>query len=268
MAGADAAYAGSIPEMYDRYLGGLLFEPFALEVARRARDVRPARILETAAGTGLVTAALHESLPDAEIVATDLNEDMLAVAAGRIASGKVQFHPADALDLPFDDGSFDLAVCQFGVMFFPDKVKGNAEVHRVLRNGGTYVAVIWDSLARNEVSRIVTDAVADMFPDDPPQFLARAPYGYADVGQIERDMQSAGFKTVRTETVALDSFPTSASDAARGLVAGCPLGTEVEERDPGGLERAVAAAEDALRSIERNGVLQSRVTAHIVTATR
>ena len=125
MATTDTAFAGSIPGLYDRYLGPLLFEPYAAVVAERAKALAPGRILETAAGTGIVTAALHAALPDAEIVATDLNQAMLDVAADRIQSDKVSFLAADAQQLPFDDESFDLVACQFGVMFYPDKVLGN-----------------------------------------------------------------------------------------------------------------------------------------------
>ena len=179
MSVTDTLFAGSIPGLYDRYLGPLLFQPYAKEVARRAAALDPPRILETAAGTGIVTEALHRSVLEAEITATDLNPAMLDIGAQRIDSEKVSFQPADALELPFGDSSFDLVVCQFGVMFFPDKAKGNAEARRVLRDGGTYIAVIWDRLDRNLASQIANDAVAALFPDDPPSFLARAPFGYA-----------------------------------------------------------------------------------------
>ncbi len=116
MTGRDTVFAGSIPAIYDRCMVPLIFAPYAALVAERAKAFGPKRILETAAGTGVVTEALHRALPDAEIVATDLNPPMLEQAARRVSAGTVHFHHADALDLPFDDGSFDLVVCQFGVM--------------------------------------------------------------------------------------------------------------------------------------------------------
>lgn len=268
MPSVDTQFAGSIPGLYDRYLGPLLFEPYAAEVARRAVALAPKRVLEVATGTGIVTEALHCALPDAEIVATDLNPAMLEVAAGRIRSPKVEFLPADALGLPFEDGEFDLVVCQFGVMFYPDKVKGNAEARRVLRDGGRYLVVIWDRLDRNPASRIVNDSVAALYPEDPPAFLARTPFGYADPEWIERDLRAAGFDRIELDTVALASRPVSTVDAATGLVAGCPLRSEVEERDPDGLDSAVAAAAQALRALDKDGTLDSRLSAHIVTATR
>ena len=160
MSATDTAFAGSIPALYDRYMGPMLFAPYAAIVAERAKMLQPVRILETAAGTGIVTAALHAALPDAEIVATDLNQAMLDIAAERITSDKINFSQADAQALPFADDSFDLVVCQFGVMFYPDKVTANAEARRVLRPGGRYLLVIWDRLDRNSVSHVLGQALA------------------------------------------------------------------------------------------------------------
>ena len=267
MPSVDTNFAGSIPGLYDRYLGPLLFQPYAQEVAGRAAALDPGRVLEIAAGTGIVTDAMACSMPAAEIVATDLNPAMLEIARGRVASTNVTFQMADALDLPFGDDSFDLVVCQFGVMFYPDKVKGNAEARRVLRKGGTYLAAIWDRIDRNSASEVVSDAVASLYPRNPPSFLARTPFGYANPQWIERDMRAAGFDQVDIDTVALEGACLSARDAATGLVAGCPLGAEVQERDPDGLAAAVDAAAEALASLDEDGAI-SRLSAHIVTAIR
>ena len=265
MPSVDTKFAGSIPGLYDRYLGPLLFQPYAEEVTRRAAALRPRRILEIAAGTGIVTDAMARSMPDAEIVATDLNPAMLDVARGRVARANVRFQDADALDLPFDDGSFDAVVCQFGVMFYPDKVKGNAEARRVLRDGGAYIAVIWDRIDKNPASEVASDAVAALYPKNPPSFLARTPFGYANPQWIERDLRAAGFADIRIDTVALNGAAVSAHDAATGLVAGCPLGAEVQERDPDGLQAAVDAAAEALGPLEDDGSI-TRLSAYIVTA--
>jgi ubiquinone/menaquinone biosynthesis C-methylase UbiE len=267
MASVDTAFTGSVPATYDRLLGPLLFEPYAQEVARRARALMPGHVLETAAGTGILTERLHQALPDANIIATDLNPAMLEVAARRIRSDKVSFETADAQDLRFADAIFDLVVCQFGVMFFPDKVRGYKEAFRVLRDGGRYIAVIWDRLEHNPASKIVHDAVAALYPDDPPQFFARTPFGYSDPDTIERDMRAAGFRHVDIDTLVLKSRESSPRDAAVGLVTGCPLRSEIEERDPAGLERAVDAACEALKALGGAAHdLDSRLSAHVVTA--
>ena len=156
----DVRFTGSVPANYERYLVPLLFRPYAEELARRAKALQPSRILETAAGTGVVTAALAEALSDAEIVATDLNQAMLDVAATRVSAGGVTFQQADALALPFENSSFDLVVCQFGIMFYPDKVQGNAEARRVLRDGGHYLLAIWDRIERNELSHLASNDAA------------------------------------------------------------------------------------------------------------
>lgn len=250
MAVADSAFTGSIPALYDRLLGPLLFEPFADEVGRRVAALHPERILETAAGTGIVTEVLVQEVPNAEIVATDLNPAMLDVATQRIRSDRVRYRPADAQDLPFGDGEFDLVVCQFGVMFFPDKVKGNSEARRVLRDGGRYMAIIWDRLDRNPVSRTISDAIAAEFPENPPQFLARTPFGYADHDRIEDDMLAAGFNEVHIEVFPASS-PVSAADAATGMCQGSPLRAEIEAHGPTALEQATRAATKALSPVDQ-----------------
>ena len=268
MASTDTAFAGSIPGLYDRHLGPLLFAPYAEELAQRVRAFMPGHVLETAAGTGIVTEALHHALPDAQIVATDLNPAMLDVAAQRVRSEKVIFEPADAQDLRFADATFDLVVCQFGVMFYPDKVRGNAEARRVLRDGGRYLLVIWDSPDRNPASQAIGEAVGALFPDDPPRFVERTPFGYSNVALIEHDLLAAGFTDIELETVAKRSRGRSARDFAQGMCLGSPLRSEIEARDPAMLDRAVDAAAAALAQWEGADGFDAPMSAHIVVATK
>ena len=266
MTTSDTVFTGSIPGLYDRHLGPLLFEPYAETLAERARGFAPQRILETAAGTGIVTEALHRALPETEIVATDLNPAMLEVAAKRLASPNVRFQPADALDLPFDDCSFDLVVCQFGVMFYPDKVRGNAEARRVLRENGAYLVAIWDRIENNTASKAAMDAVSRLFAIDPPSFFYRVPHGYSDPSEIERDLRAAGFGDIEVETVAARSRPIKARDAATGICQGTPLRNELELRGLHALEQATDAATQALQELSSDAGLDSRLSAHVVTA--
>ena len=268
MPSTDASFAGSIPGLYDRYLGPMLFEPYAEEVAIRAKALRPWRILETAAGTGIVTAALHRALPDASILATDLNQAMLDVAAEQFQSDYVTFQEANAESLPLQDNWFDLAVCQFGIMFFPDKVGANREVHRVLSDGGHYLLVIWNNIESNPASKAISDAVATLFPKDPPRFLDRTPFGYSNPERIEQDLKLAGFRDISIETVERRSRLPSARDAAVGMCTGSPLRTEIEERDPAMLDKAVDAATEALAKWVGPDGLDAAMSAHIVTATK
>jgi ubiquinone/menaquinone biosynthesis C-methylase UbiE len=265
---SDTVFAGSIPSIYDRYMVPLLFRPYAEAVAARTKALRPRRILETAAGTGVVTEALHRHLPDAEIVATDLNPPMLDQATQRVRCDKVTFRQADALDLPFDDESFDLVVCQFGVMFFPDKVRGNAEARRVLREGGHYMLVIWDDVARNLATQVAGNAVAALYPDDPAAFYERLPFRYHDKAVIEEDLRAAGFETIEIETVELRSRASSARDAAIALTQGTPMRSEIEKRGPDALGAATDTAERVLRQFAGSDGFDAPMSAHIVTAIR
>lgn len=266
MGSGDIVFAGSIPGNYERYLVPMLFRPYAEVVAERAAVLRPERILETAAGTGVVTQALHQALSNAEIVATDLNQPMLDEAASSFPSPNVSFRQADALSLPFDDDCFDLVVCQFGVMFFPDKVRGNGEARRVLREGGTYMTVIWDSVDYNLATKAAVNAVAELFPNDAESFYLRLPFRYHDTAAIETDMQAAGFDEVSIERVERISRAPSARDAAIGLTQGTPMRTEIENRDPAKLEPATAAAEAALRQFEGPAGFEAPMAAYVVTA--
>jgi ubiquinone/menaquinone biosynthesis C-methylase UbiE len=268
MGTSDTVFAGSIPAMYDRYMVPMLFRPYAEQTAERARALAPKRILETAAGTGVVTEALHDAMPDADIVATDLNAPMLEQAGRRVEAANVRFQHADALDLPFEDGSFDLVVCQFGIMFFPDKVKGNSEARRVLRDGGHYLLVIWDKVENNLATSVAGKAVAELFPDEPAAFYERIPFRYHERGLIESDLRAAGFSEIAFETVELRSRAASARDVAIGLTQGTPMRSEIEKRGPGALARATDVAAKALLQFEGPDGFDAPMSAHIVIATK
>ncbi|HYE43587.1 MAG TPA: methyltransferase domain-containing protein [Caulobacteraceae bacterium] len=262
----DSAFVGSIPELYDRHLGPMLFEPYARELARRFEGFE-GDLLETAAGTGRVTRALaHAACPRARIVATDLNEPMLARAAEVVRAPNVSWRQADAQALPFADASFDAVVCQFGVMFFPDKAAGFAEARRVLRPGGRFVFNVWDDLEANDVSDVAQATVARLFPDDPPSFFARAPFGYHDKDGIHRALEAAGFAAVEIETVTLETPTASARDAAAGLCGGTPLRGEIEARRPDGLDDVMAAVADALERRFGPGPIRGEGRALVITA--
>ncbi|HKU91906.1 MAG TPA: class I SAM-dependent methyltransferase [Sphingomicrobium sp.] len=259
-------FSGSVPASYDRLMVPLIFRPYAEELARRAAGLGPARVLETAAGTGAVTQALHAALPNAEIVATDLNQPMLDVAAERLRADNVRFLAADAQDLPFDKGSFDLVVCQFGAMFFPDRVRAHTEARRVLRDGGHYLLAIWDRIERNVLTDVSQQTLIELFPEDPPLFMREGPFSYSDPSAIERDLHAAGFATVEIETVEKPSRASSAHDAAAALCYGTPMGVEIQDRGPGSLERVFDAVERKFQAFERNGEIEAPMSAHIVKA--
>ena len=252
----------STPDLYERYMVPLLFEPYARVVADRVGRLNPGTLLETAAGTGVVTAILAEAIPDAKIVATDVNPAVVHFAAAKLTVGNVTVQQANAQDLPFDDGSFDAVVCQFGVMFFPDKVRANSEAHRVLTPDGSYLLVTFDGLAQNPVPEAADRAVERLFPDDPPRYMERGPFSYADPAVIEADLRAAGFSKIQVDTISLQTR-VSARGAAVGMVLGSPFRAEIERRDPDALERAVDAVTEALASLDG---ADAPMSAHVVTA--
>jgi ubiquinone/menaquinone biosynthesis C-methylase UbiE len=267
MAKLDTVFSGSIPSLYDKYLGPLIFEPYAEDLARRLSALDPERVLETAAGTGIVTRALDRSLsPDASIVATDLNQPMLDHAAERTSSSRVSWQKVDAQALPFPDAAFDAVVCQFGVMFFPDRQKAYCEARRVLKPGGRFIFNVWDKLEHNEFSDLVNTAVADIFPDDPPRFLARTPHGYHDRDAVVAELRRAGFVNVAAETLTRRGVAPSCRDPAIGFCQGSPLRSEIEARDAGRLAEATEAAAGKIAARFGNGPVEGMIQAHIFTA--
>lgn len=267
MVATDKLFAGSIPEIYDRFLVPLIFEPYAVDLAGRVAALAPNDVLETAAGTGVLTRALSQQLPaPAHIVATDLNQPMLDQAAKRQPAGTVEWKQADALSLPFGDRSFDVVACQFGVMFFPDKVKGYKEARRVLRPDGRFLFNVWDRLSENEFPDVVTQALAEVFPDDPPRFMARTPHGHHDVGQIRRDLEAAGFGDIAVAAVDAHSKAPTARHVAVAFCQGTPLRNEIEACDAPRLEEATSRAADAVARRFGEGAVEGRIRALVISA--
>lgn len=267
MSDTDAKFSGSIPAIYDRYLGPLLFEPYARELADRVSGLKPKRVLETAAGTGIVTRELARVLgQEASITATDLNQAMIDVAGSSIPG--VIWQACDATELPFDSETFDAVACQFGVMFFPDKAQAYREAARVLQPGGTFVFVVWDSIEHNDITLVVDEVMEARFPADTPKFMRRTPFGYNDVDAITAELTGAGFDSVSADVVALTTRCPSPHDAAMGICQGTPLRGEIEGRDSEGLQAATDAAADALRTRFGDGPFESGLRAIVFTATK
>ncbi len=269
MADIDRLFAGSIPQLYDTLMVPLIFADYAADTAARVAAFSPRAVLETAAGSGAVTRALAPRLAaDARYVVTDLNPPMLDHAAARQGpDARLEWRPADALALPFADASFDVVVCQFGAMFFPDRSAGYAEARRVLRPGGRFVFTVWDRIEANAFADDVTRALAALFPQDPPRFLARTPHGYHDVAQIRADVGRAGFGRIDIDTLGKWSHAPSARDAAIAYCQGTPLRGEIEARDAGLLPLATERAAQAIAARHGDGPVAGRIQAHLIVAT-
>ena len=270
MSVSDRAYTGPIPSAYDQYLVPLIFEPYAVDLARRLGQRSPERVLELAAGTGVVTRTLAATLPPrTSIVASDLNQAMVDFAMAMPIARPVEWRLIDAQQLPFEDASFDAVVCQFGSMFFPDRPKAFGEARRVLRPGGVFIFSVWDRIDQNEFADVITTALAELFPADPPRFLARGPHGYHERSRIAQDVAAGGFEpAARIETVTARSRADSARVPVLGFCQGTPLRSEIEARDPSGLDRAIDAATAAIASRFGTGAVDAKIQAHVVTVER
>jgi len=266
----DRLFAGSIPQLYEQYLVPLIFEPYAVDMAARVAALRPARVLEVAAGTGVLTRKLAASLPpEASVVASDLNQPMLDHAAAIGTARPVQWRQADAMSLPFPDAAFDVVVCQFGVMFFPDRAVAMAEARRVLRPGGCLLFSAWDAIEHNEFADVVIRALAALFPERPPQFLARLPHGYHDRAQMAADLARAGFAVpARFHTLSFMSRAASPRLPAMAYCQGTPLRNEIEALDAARLEQATQAAEAALAAAFGPGAVEGRIQACVAAVSR
>ena len=266
---ADSAFSGSIPENYDRHMVPLIFASYAADLAARAARLTPRAVLEIAAGTGVVTRALAPLLSaDARYVASDLNPAMLAHAAAQQGDDRrIDWRQADAMALPFADASFNLVCCQFGAMFFPDRVHAYGEARRVLTPGGHFLFNVWDRIEDNVFADEVTRALAEVFTDDPPRFLARTPHGYHDTALIRSELQAVGFREISIETKAELSRAPSARMAAAAFCLGTVLRSEIENRDAIRLEAAIAHAAAAIAARHGDGPVAAKIQAHIVVAT-
>jgi ubiquinone/menaquinone biosynthesis C-methylase UbiE len=266
---SDTQFAGSIPDIYDRFMVPLIFEPYARDLARRVQACNPQNVLEIAAGTGVVTRELAASLPaTARIVATDLNEPMLNHAKARqIEDARIAWQQADALNLPFEDHRFDVVVCQFGAMFFPDKRRAYGEARRVLKPGGRYLFNVWDRISENEFADEVTNALADCFPADPPRFMARTPHGYHEAAQIREELRAVGFADIAVEAVDAVSNAASPLDVAIAYCQGTPLRNEIEARDAARLKEATEHTAKAMERRFGRGPIGGRIRAIVIAAT-
>jgi ubiquinone/menaquinone biosynthesis C-methylase UbiE len=269
MENKNAQFAGSIPAAYDRYLGPVLFQPYAEDLAARLNVDANGSVLELACGTGILTRVLRDRLPaTTRLVATDLNEPMFRNAAQKFRHDEaVEWQQADASSLPFDDESFDAVVCQFGIMFVPDKALSAREARRVLKPGGVFLFNVWDSMEHNDLGRIAHETITSFFEKDPPTFY-QVPFGYHDQAEIKCVLEEAGFRGVRLDVVAKVGVASQPEDAAIGLVQGNPVAVAIVERDSALLPVITDAVAGALRKRFGGATIRAPMRAIVVEARR
>lgn len=265
------AFGDEVALFYEKYMVPMVFQPYADDLAQRVTSRSPGDVLETAAGTGVVTRKLASAEVHAprSMTVTDLSQSMLELNKKLCPRADVRFSAANAGALPFSADSFDTVVCQFGVMFFPDRPHAYGEARRVLRPGGRFLFSTWDRRDTNDFANIAEAALSELLPSNRPSFLARVPHGYYDVERIERDLLTAGFDSpVSIEAVVQPSRAASARVAAEAFVLGTPLRGELEESSPGKLEAAVEIAERALLERFGSGAIEGSMRAFVVEVVR
>lgn len=267
---SDRVFAGDVPALYDELLVPMIFQPYAGGLAARLAGRTSGSVLEVAAGTGVLTRELAAALPPSvALVASDLNQDMIDRGAHVGTARPVRWDRADALAMPYGDESFDAVVAQFGAMFFPDKARAFAEVHRVLRPGGEFIFSVWDRIETSEFAHTVTEALGELFPANPPAFLRRTPHGYSDPALIRGHLAEAGFgAAIRVELITELSRAATAGDVALAYCQGTPLRDEIERQAPGRLAEATAAAARAVEARFGSTGVVGQMSAWIVTATK
>jgi len=258
----DRVWAGSMPQAYERWLAPAVFRPFAIDFARRAARFAPRRLLEIAAGTGVLTSELVTEVPAAQVTATDLNVAMVEYGSRRVPLAA--WRQADVLRLPFDDQAFDLIACQFGVMFFPDRPAAFREMRRVLAPAGRLLFSTWGAVETHGFAAALVAGLGQVFPDDPPAFLATVPHGYCDLDQIAADLTAGGLEGVSATSVTLDGHAASAADVAAGFCTGTPLRAAIEAR--GDLVACTALAADQMTARFGPGPVAAKMTAYVIEA--
>jgi len=231
MTSINAKFVGNIPHIYDTVFGPIAFDHYAKELAKVATGLDPCDVLELAAGTGIVSRRLRDAMQDgSRLVVSDLNQDMLNIAQAKFTNDEaVEIVAADALNLPFADDEFGLAICSFGVMFFPDKIASYREVARVLKPCGHYIFNTWAPLAENPHAQIAHEAVAHFYPDDTPGFYLPA-YGYGDPKDVKRDLSVAGWVDVEHQLLPISKLLKNPAEIAHAMINGTPMGGEILQR--------------------------------------
>lgn len=257
------AFTGNVPLNYETYLGPLFFEPYAHDLAERLPNNKYGNILELACGTGRVTKYLMRKLQqDGTLLATDLNDAMLSIGRQKVTDARIQWNVVDAHDLPYEEDSFDLIVCQFGVMFFQDKPKAFREAFRVLKSGETFLFNTWDHIQYNALTEVTRKVMDQIFPDDPAPFLTKGPFSLFDKELIHQLLTDAGFKDITIDTVRITSTATSVQDCLNGIIDGTPISAYLQERNTPTAEVKEKVAE-ALETYRENGALKLPMQAHV-----
>lgn len=236
----------ALARQYDKYLGPLFFEPYAMDVAGLIDPSVVGRALEIGCGTGRVTRHLSKLLSsNSSLIASDISQDMLVVAKEELPDRNIEWRIIDAENLPIETDSVDLVVCYFGYMFVPDKRKAFAEALRVLKKGGMLLMATWDTLEHNVPSLVFRKTVEKYFGEALPESSMVATSMHDPVANTQM-LQLAGFFKTKSFRVVKEMHAESAARAAEGLVKGGSLYNEILKRNPAWLDQIISTVEQKL----------------------
>lgn len=222
----------SIPEVYEKYLGPYLYEPYSLYITKRIQG-NPQQVLEIGVGSGRLTNHISKKLTQtAKIIGVDINPNMLEIAKQKVKAPNVEFVKADAQKLPFPDNSFDFVICQFGFMFLSDKQKGFNEAWRVLKPGGQFIFLTWDKAENNVTLHISQQTILQLLKTPPPPYFGKAYSAMNNPDDLRQYTKTAGFENASIEKVILKGNCPSAMDAAIGFVEGNSIVKEILKEGP------------------------------------
>jgi len=242
---------GKAAAIYEAQKVPAMFGPLAEAVLARLALKPGERVIDIACGTGIVARlAAPMVMPGGRVTGADLNEDMLAVARALAETTRygIEWHRSDVAALPFGNGEFDVAICQQGLQFFPDKPAALTEIHRVLASGGRLALTVWSQASPLFVA--VAEAVRQHIGETAAT-SALSPFVFRDAELIGRLIAAAGFTDTEVSRVTIDRPLGPAEQSLPREIAGSPVGAAFGKQSTAVQEKVVADAAALLKTFAR-----------------
>ena len=258
----------SAPEAYERYMVPTLFVPWAHDLLSRVAPQSGERVVDVACGTGIV-ARLAATLvgETGYVVGVDLNQAMLDVAGTQTSSpaATLEWYEADVNAMPCDDAAFDVALCQQGFQFFPDKAAALREIHRVLAPGGRFVLSVWRPLSQNPYQRLLGDALEKHLGSEAATGW-RAACGLGDAETLRTLLTEAGFEDVHISIAIVTMRNPSLATFIPGQLAASPWAGAVAALDATAQSALLDDVISALQPYTDDDGLAVPTESHVVRA--